>query len=181
MPDDDVIKTKICLMGESAVGKSSLIRRFVLDVFDDTYISTIGTKVSKRSIELSDDDKNYRMDMQIWDIMGNKGFRVLLQEAYFHGASGIIAVCDCTKPSTKDDLADWIRAAQGVAGQVPTVILANKYDLKSEIELTEKDISELAKEYGAVSHLFTSAKTGDNVEDTFDKLGKEMLEAALRK
>ena len=91
MPDEEIIKTKVCLMGESSVGKSSLIRRFVLDVFDDAYISTIGTKVSKRSIDLSKGDKKYRMDMQIWDIMGNKGFRILLQEAYFHGASGIIA------------------------------------------------------------------------------------------
>jgi small GTP-binding protein len=180
MPDEEIIKTKVCLMGESSVGKSSLIRRFVLDVFDDAYISTIGTKVSKRSIDLSKGDKKYRMDMQIWDIMGNKGFRILLQEAYFHGASGIIAVCDSTKMATKDDLEDWIKAAQGVAGQVPVVILSNKADLKDQMEVAEKDIMELANKYGAVFHAFTSAKTGTNVEETFQKIGEEMLKSALK-
>ena len=95
------MKMKICLVGEAAVGKTSLIRRFVLDDFDDKYIQTLGTKVSKKELTLpsSVGDSELKVDMTIWDIMGQKGFRELLKEAYFYGAKGIIAVCDVDRKS----------------------------------------------------------------------------------
>ena len=88
------IKTKICLVGEAAVGKTSLIRRFVQDEFDDRYITTLGAKVSKREMtfDLPDKGSKLQMDMTVWDIMGEKGFRDLLKEAFFHGAKGVLAV-----------------------------------------------------------------------------------------
>ncbi len=89
------MKVKVCLVGEHAVGKTSLIRRYVLDEFDDRYIVTLGAKVSKKEMLLeSKANSGVQMDMTIWDIMGSKGFRELLREAYFHGAQGILAVCD---------------------------------------------------------------------------------------
>src|SRR5207249_4778480 len=83
------------LVGEAAVGKTSLIRRFVLENFDDKYIQTLGTKVSKKELTSSSPDGSgeLKIDMTIWDIMGQKGFRELLKEAYFYGARGILAVC----------------------------------------------------------------------------------------
>src|SRR5438552_18183643 len=93
MPEMQRIKTKVCLVGEAAVGKTSLIRRFVQDDFDDRYITTLGAKVSKREIVFDmPDRKQIQMDITIWDIMGEKGFRELLKEAYFYGANGILAV-----------------------------------------------------------------------------------------
>src|SRR5438094_9298744 len=95
MPEMQRIKTKVCLVGEAAVGKTSLIRRFVQDDFDDRYITTLGAKVSKREIVFDmPDRKQIQMDITIWDIMGEKGFRDLLKEAYFHGAKGVLAVAD---------------------------------------------------------------------------------------
>src|SRR6058998_257115 len=100
------MKIKVCLVGEAAVGKTSLIRRFVLDDFDDKYIQTLGTKVSKKELSLPGPagDGKLKVDMTIWDIMGQKGFRELLKEAYFYGAKGIFAVCDVTRRVTLDDL-----------------------------------------------------------------------------
>src|SRR5437867_6419003 len=84
------MKVKVCLVGEAAVGKTSLIRRFVLENFDDKYIQTLGTKVSKKELTSRSPDGSgeLKIDMTIWDIMGQKGFRKLLKEAYFYGAPG---------------------------------------------------------------------------------------------
>src|SRR5438094_8381169 len=91
MPEAQRIKTKVCLVGEAAVGKTSLIRRFVQDEFDDRYITTLGAKVSKREMAFETPDRTkIHMDMTVWDIMGEKGFRELLKDAYFYGANGIL-------------------------------------------------------------------------------------------
>src|SRR3989442_7561439 len=112
------MKVKVCLVGEAAVGKTSLIRRFVLDNFDDKYIQTLGTKVSKKELTSSvpEGAGELKIDMTIWDIMGQKGFRELLKEAYFYGARGILAVRDVTRPKTLDDLDDWIERVYIVNG-----------------------------------------------------------------
>jgi GTPase SAR1 family protein len=74
------VKVKVCLVGSGGVGKTSLIRRYVNDMFDDKYIATIGTKVTKKEIPIKDqNDSEIKMDMMIWDIMGQKGFKQLLQ------------------------------------------------------------------------------------------------------
>src|SRR5437879_12977026 len=89
MPEMQRIKTKVCLVGEAAVGKTSLIRRFVQDDFEDRYITTLGAKVSKREIVFDmPDRKQIQMDITSWDIMGEKGFRDLLKEAVCQSAKG---------------------------------------------------------------------------------------------
>src|SRR5256712_2100301 len=112
------MKMKVCLVGEAAVGKTSLIRRFVLDDFDDKYIQTLGTKVSKKELQVPRPKGNdpLKVDMTIWDIMGQKGFRELLKEAYFYAARGILAVCEVTRPPTFADLAHWIEGVSSVTG-----------------------------------------------------------------
>src|SRR2546428_898478 len=90
--DRQKMKVKVCLVGEGAVGKTCLIRRFIQDQFDDRYISTLGAKVSKKEIKVDGANGGMDVDMTIWDIMGEKGFRELLKEAYFHGAQGVLAV-----------------------------------------------------------------------------------------
>src|SRR3970040_2546326 len=99
VPDEPKrVKAKGCLVGEHGVGKTSLIRRYVLDEFDDRYIVTLGAKVSKREMTITLQDRGeVLMDMTVWDIMGSRGFRELLREASFHGAQGILAVCDVTR------------------------------------------------------------------------------------
>src|SRR5436309_15350406 len=98
------VKAKACLVGDIGVGKTSLIRRFVLDTFDDRYIATIGTKVTKKSVPCTWRGAPATMDLVIWDIMGEKGFRELLKETYLHGAQAIFAVGDFTGTDTLEDL-----------------------------------------------------------------------------
>src|SRR5512136_866088 len=177
------MKVKVCLVGEAAVGKTSLIRRFVLENFDDKYIQTLGTKVSKRELVAPDVEPSGEMkiDMTIWDIMGQKGFRELLKEAYFYGAKGILAVCDSTRKKTLEDLDDWIEGVYSVTGKIPIEFLANKVDLKEQAQVSEDDMVQAAKAYESPFH-FTSAKTGVNVEMAFQSLAERIAkERHLRK
>jgi small GTP-binding protein len=169
--DRQKVKVKICLVGEGAVGKTCLIRRFIQDQFDDRYISTLGAKVSKKEIKVNGPNGSADIDMTIWDIMGEKGFRELLKEAYFHGAQGVLAVCDVTRKDTLKDLDEWVAAVVKVTGNVPIEFLANKSDLKDQLEVTDADVSRAAAAYKA-PYLFTSAKTGANVEAAFSKLAQ---------
>jgi len=176
------MKMKICLVGEAAVGKTSLIRRFVLDDFDDKYIQTLGTKVSKKEMTMAHPygDGELKVDMTIWDIMGQKGFRELLKEAYFYGAKGIIAVCDVTRRSTLDDLDDWIEGVYSVTGKVPIQFLANKWDLRDRAEFAETEIHQATRAYDS-PFSFTSAKTGENVEAGFQSLAERVAKERLAK
>ena len=177
MAERQKMKVKVCLVGEGAVGKTCLIRRFIHDQFDDRYISTLGAKVSKKEVVVSNPRSNgeISLDMTIWDIMGEKGFRELLKEAYFHGAQGILAVCDITRKDTLHELNDWIAAVNRVTGNIPVQFLANKSDLKDQAKVTEGDVKQLADTHKS-PFLFTSAKTGENVEAGFAKLA-EMIAA----
>jgi len=169
------IKSKVCLVGEASVGKTSLIRRYVLDEFDDKYVTTLGAKVSKREIDLPVGDVQYQVDMTIWDIMGEKGFRELLKEAFFFGAKGVLAVSDVTRMASLQDLDDWIQSVFHVCGEVPVIYAVNKADLRGQPgSFGDKEIQVHAKAFSA-THLYTSAKTGENVEKAFETLARAIV------
>ena len=170
------VMNKICFVGDGGVGKTSLIGRYVHDVFDDKYLATIGTKMTRKEIILDypEKDVRFRIDAIIWDIMGQKVFRRLLHEAYFQGAKGILGVCSLTDSESLKSLNDWVESIKAVVGDVPIVILANKSDLEHEIRLENDEIEDVATSCGA-QHLYTSAKTGDNVENAFLTIGREMI------
>ena len=173
------LKAKVCLVGEHGVGKTSLIRRYVLDEFDDRYIVTLGAKVSKREMTFSLGGRGeVHMDMTVWDIMGSKGFRELLREAYFHGAQGILAVCDLTRYETLTDLDDWIEAVFRTVKAIPIVFAVNKVDLEDRAAFGEPQVREAAAAFDA-PFFYTSAKTGRDVETAFLALGTAIADRAV--
>lgn len=174
------VSSKICLIGDGGVGKTSLIGRYVYDIYDDKYLATIGTKVSRKVILLNypDRDIQVKINAMIWDIMGQRAFRSLLHEAYFYGAKGIIGVCNLTDEETLASLNNWIESAKKVVGEIPMVLLANKSDLKDEIKLSESELKTTATSLNA-QYLYTSAKTGENVVNAFLTLGREIVNKYL--
>lgn len=169
-----MLKAKICLIGEAAVGKTSLIRRYVEDSFDDRYISTLGSKVSLKKVWLSsrsDPAKNIEVQLSIWDLIGERSYLDTLHQEYLKGAQGIIAVCDITRYSTFEALEEWVSAAFKVAGEVPLAIVVNKVDLKGEIMCLydENEPQERAERSHGFA-LWASAKTGENVNPIFGKM-----------
>src|SRR2546426_10967230 len=137
------IKAKISLVGETAVGKTSLVKRFVLDTFDDRYVATVGTKVTKKTVPVVWRGAPARMDLMVWDIMGEKGFRALLKEAYFEGAQGVIAVCDTRGRETVVDGNEWRPRRKQHHGNEPMVFLGNKVDLQERMAVTTEDLRRL--------------------------------------
>jgi len=168
------VKAKLCLVGETGVGKTSLIRRYVTDKFEDRYIATVGTKITKKSVEVVWRDEPRTLDMTIWDIMGEKGFRTLLKEAYFHGSQGVIAVCDLTRPDTLFDLSGWVNTALREVGEVPFVFLGNKTDLPKEKNVDEQDLAKISAIHKSPYYL-TSAKSGENVDNAFRSISKAIV------
>lgn len=172
---------KVCLYGEVAVGKTSLIRRFVFDQYDDKYLATIGTKVSKKVVSIRVPRKKLKVNltMMVWDIMGQIWFRKLIEEAYFYGADAMIGVCDITRKQTLTDLRMWKRPVFKSGRRVATMIFVNKYDLREQAEISEKDIKPIASALKA-SYVYTSAKTGENVEKGFCALAETIVARKLQ-
>jgi len=173
-------KAKICMFGEPAVGKTSLIRRYVYDMFDDRYLVTIGTKVTKKTVELKINNEDVKVELLLWDIVGHQSFRNLLKDAYFFGAQGLIGVADITKKDTLFALEDWINSIKTVVdvSSIPIVFVANKIDLENK-EFREDELKEFSQKYGVEKYLFTSAKTGENVNEAFEYLARKIVETSL--
>ncbi len=171
----DAWRLKVCLVGGDAVGKTSLVRRFVFDQFDDRYITTLGAKVVKKEVRLqARGGGEATVIMTIFDIMGSPSFRDLLKEAYFQGAQGILAVWDVTRPETLPTLRGWVEAVEGVAGKVPLVLLGNKADLVDQAKVAREQLEPAVAEYECPGFL-TSAKTGMNVEAAMRALPVSIL------
>ena len=177
------LKIKVCVVGTPGVGKTSLTRRFVYDAFSEKYLYTVGASMSKKVLDLTlpGTDEPWSVVLIVWDIMGERSFLDLVKEAYFRGASGVIAVADLTRPETFGEFDTWIRAVKEVAGaDIPVAILGNKVDL---VDFQSLDWSPLAMSAArhAAPLLPTSAKTGENVENAFQLMAKLAVVTVLRK
>lgn len=169
-------KVKVCLAGEPMVGKTSLIRRYVVDEYDDRYIATLGAKVTKKELNVDAATGKATVTMILWDIWGNKNVRELLKDAYYHGAHGIIAVCDVTRAETLGELDGWAEAIRSVAGEIPVCLLANKVDLAQDRVVKDDVVASFAKARSWPFYL-TSAKTGHHVEEAFGQMVDLILSA----
>jgi small GTP-binding protein len=174
--DDLRIKRKIVLLGDSAVGKTSLIRRFVTDRFDDKYITTIGTKVTKKELCITKDDRKIDLTLMIWDVLGQKGY-TNVQARSFQGADGVLYVCDLTRADSLDNINSyWLAELGKVASNVPAVLVGNKIDLQDERKVSDDMLSTFADQF-KMPHYLSSAKTGENVERVFQSLGEQIAES----
>ncbi len=163
-----VIK-KIALLGDPAVGKTSLVRRFVFDMFEDKYITTIGAKVVKKEMQVKDVD----LKMMIWDLLGQDSFNILVNST-LKGVEGALIVFDLTRKNTLDRIDNLINVIKDNNPDAKIVFLGNKVDLEEEIEVDKDDIEQTLSKYEEEYYL-TSAKTGENVEEAFKSLAEKMI------
>jgi small GTP-binding protein len=175
MSDVKEIQKKIILLGDGAVGKTSLIRRFVVDKFEDKYILTIGSKITAKTVIIEKGDKTFKMNFQIWDILGQKGYEKL-HKSSFRGTDGVLLVTDITRRNTLTSLENyWIPEIHTLVGHIPIVILANKSDLLGNSAFDEEVLRKIAFKFNA-PYFFTSAKFGDNVINAFQSIGLAIVE-----
>jgi small GTP-binding protein len=165
-----MIQKKICMLGATGVGKTSLVSRFVLSVFSDTYLTTIGVKVDKKVMTVDERD----VTLLLWDIYGQDEFQTV-RTSYLRGASGYLLVADGTRQLTLDTARELQRTAEGVIGAVPFVLVLNKADLADEWRVDDRALWKMAENGWTI--VKTSAKTGAGVEDAFTKLTRRMINA----
>ncbi|UCE92119.1 MAG: GTP-binding protein [Methanobacteriota archaeon] len=171
---------KVGLIGDSAVGKTSLIRRFVVDVFDDAYIATIGTKVSKRDLEYDLTDKTMYLTLMLWDILGQKDYTKIRTQS-MKSSHGMMVVSDLTRDETVESAKDfWFKEARDTLGHVPVVFIGNKADLADDGSEAAEKLKRTAESVGMPAFV-CSAKTGENVEDAFRKIGEMMISGDFAK
>jgi small GTP-binding protein len=172
----DILK-KVVLLGDGGVGKTSLIARYVVNKFDDKYIATIGTKVSRKDIQVVKPNLIINLRMMIWDILGQKEYSKI-RSASLSGAQGLILVGDLSRPETIKSLQDfWLKEVHAQVGMIPTIVVGNKVDLAERNSMTAAVIEAMGQRLGYPT-LLTSAKTGANVEEIFNTLG-DLLVADL--
>jgi len=166
-------KAKVCLVGGTGVGKTSLIRRYVQDAFDDRYLITLGTKVVKRVVELEFPQVgSVRVDLTLWDTMGEEFLRPTLFDTVLGGAKAVVVVVDVTDPRTLAPMNAWIDLSRQVSAETPIQILLNKSDLPPSKDVLVEAL-EVGRQKNAPCYM-TSAKTGNNVVSAFEDLARRI-------
>ncbi|XP_033754054.1 ras-related protein Rab-22A-like [Pecten maximus] len=164
-----VREVKLCLLGETAVGKSSIVMRFVKDQFRSALESTIGASFMTKRIEV--DGKHYAF--QIWDTAGQEKYRALAP-MYYRGSAAAIVVYDITREQTFRAVKEWINELRKNAS--PNIVLAmagNKCDLEDLREVPYKDVEEYARQRNAI-FIETSALTAVNVPELFIEIARQL-------
>ncbi len=167
-----LINKKICLIGQFAVGKTSLVERFVYNRFGDHYLTTVGVKVSLKLLPPITRGAEVRQyQLAIWDIAGIEALDAMTT-TYFQGASGALVVGDLTRQATIEALPDLITRFREVNPDAALVILGNKQDLTYPEDAPAR-LETIAHQWDAPL-LLTSAKTGFQVETAFLKLAEQL-------
>lgn len=176
---------KICLIGEAAVGKTSIRRRYLGEGFKTDFLSTMGADFAYMTSRIEHDGKNYELNWQIWDLAGQIAFRNVMR-AYYKGSYGALAIYDITQPQSIEAIDAWISDVQQYSDtfdELPIVLVGNKVDLRDEIPDSLKTVHGFTKSKSLKTAGFieTSAKDGVNIEEAFDLLGHAIIEAAKKK
>ncbi|HWO00662.1 MAG TPA: Rab family GTPase [Blastocatellia bacterium] len=163
-----VIQKKVCMLGAYAVGKTSLVSRFVRSIFSDKYLTTVGVKVDKKTVKIDD----RRLSLMLWDLAGEDDL-YQVRMTYLRGSAGVLLVADGTRRATLDKAFDLQQRAEAEIGKVPIILLVNKLDAIEEWEIKTAELQSLSADGWQV--VATSAKTGAGVNGSFLALGEKML------
>ena len=163
---------KILLLGDSEVGKSCFLMRYSDNVFVENYITTIGLDYKLKSVKL---DSGKTIKVQLWDTAGQDKYRTIAKN-YFKGSHGILLLYDVTKPSSFQNIRDWIQDIREEVSQKAIIFLiGNKIDLVDKRKISKEKGIELAEEY-KLPFFEASAKSGENVDEVFKALYKKISE-----
>jgi len=160
---------KVIVIGDPAVGKTSLLTKFAKNQFEEKYLPTVGVNIVKEPIELK--NINATINLMFWDVAGQPQF-YMLHRPYFNGADGMLLVFDITRSSTFSNINNWYNSAvkYGLSG-IPRILIGNKVDLKDERKIILPMAEHLSEKLNA-PYFETSALTGETVKEVFQKIGE---------
>ncbi|MFY9608987.1 MAG: Rab family GTPase [Blastocatellia bacterium] len=162
------IQKKVCMLGAYAVGKTSLVSRFVRGIFSDKYLTTVGVKIDKKTMKIAGQE----LSLIVWDLAGEDDF-YQVRMSYLRGSAGYVLVADGTRRATLDKAFELNQRAETEIGKVPLILVINKLDAIEEWEIEETDLASLSDSGWQV--VATSAKTGVGVNEIFLALGQKTL------
>lgn len=163
-----MLAKKICMIGDFAVGKTSLVARYVHSTFSEKYLTTVGVKVDSRLLQLSSGDQ---IKLVLWDIAGDNALGSV-ERTYLQGASAYLLVSDSTRRETLDSAIKLQAQAEQIIGPKPFVLLMNKNDLSDQFDLDDNALTSLRGKGWDVRN--SSAKLGSGVEESFASLGERL-------
>ena len=163
-----ILQKKVCMLGAYAVGKTSLVSRFVRSIFSDKYQTTVGVKIDKKTVSLGD----HEVSLLLWDLAGEDDF-IQVRMSYLRGSAGYLLVADGMRRGTLDKAVELQQRAENEIGKLPFILLINKLDVIDDWEIKESDIASLADAGWRI--VATSAKTGVGVQETFLALAQKTL------
>ncbi len=177
---------KIALLGDGAVGKTSIRRNYMGQGFTGDHLMTIGADFAAHDASIKIDEKDYKITWQIWDLAGQDSFHNV-RSMYYKGCFGGVVVFDKTRPTSFENIDNWLEELKKYSGKgiVPIILLGNKFDLVEGADLVvndeeiERKLDILREKYGdnrfKIHYYNTSALTGLNIEMAFESLGNEIL------
>lgn len=170
---------KILLLGAPAVGKTSILYRFVKNKFSHDYITTIGINYLTKEINL---DEKYYAKLVIWDVAGQEKFK-FLRKSYYEGTNGALLIFDLTSLNSYEDLKQWLSEMFEIMHKkIPFIIIGNKLDLVKDINraIDLDNVKDFAENQDSI-YIETSAKTGENIEEAFTKLTQLIIKQNSKK
>lgn len=170
-----MIKLKVIVAGAKDVGKTSLIRRYIHGTFQTDVKSTIGVDFMTKQIDIDET----RVRLSIWDFGGEEKFRSLFP-SYCSGASAAIILFDITNRDSFDDIVNWLELIEGAAGSIIKMLIGSKHDLVDQAVISQEEIDNLIEQRKIDLFMYSSAKTGENVENIFTDLTQKIMDTNLR-
>lgn len=163
-----MILKKICMLGATSVGKTSLVARFVQSLFSEEYLTTVGVKIDKKVVATESGE----VTLMVWDLAGDDDFQKL-QMTYLRGAAGYLLVADGTRPASVRRAIELQGRVQAALGTVPFILALNKADLSDQWAVSELQMAQWASQGWTIRK--TSARTGQGVEESFRGLANKMV------
>ncbi|HUY00732.1 MAG TPA: Rab family GTPase [Candidatus Deferrimicrobium sp.] len=168
-------KLKCLLLGDAAVGKTSLIKQYIKGSFAKDYKMTIGTDIFTKDVVTDE----HNITLSIWDIAGQERFK-FFRQSFYRGASGAMVVFDLTRyPTFNPNVVNWLKELWGFTGRLPVVLIGNKLDLADLRNVRKADVQAFADKIPC-PYIETSAKTGEQVDDSFRNLAIAMLDKMVQ-
>ncbi len=170
------LSSKVIVLGDGAVGKTSIVHRYVTEKFQKRYTATIGVDILNKSLKIVQGVTEYEVNLNLWDIGGQDSFK-LVRGKFYKQAIAALLIFDVTNRKSFDNLENWIKEAiENVEQQIPFVLVGNKIDLSDSRAISSGEIQKKAKELGISLVIEASAVTGEGIDQAFNYLAHTIID-----